>query len=108
MNGMPTNPSSGGWNERMRLIRFRRKRESLRFWTEFKLIPRWGVGLVIVLFLIAQGIAVTINLDLLHVEQRHEIFPPELAGRPLLASLALGGLGTAGAVFIGLVIFVSG
>jgi hypothetical protein len=109
MNGMTPNApaGSGGWNERLRLIRFRRKRENLRFWTEFKLIPRWVVGLVIVLFLIAQGIAATINLDLLHVEQGHEIFPPELAGRPLLASLALGGLVTVAAVFIALIIFMT-
>ena len=36
--------ASNSFNERMRLIRFRRKRENLRFWDEFKLVPRWLVA----------------------------------------------------------------
>ena len=36
---------SESWSERMRLIRFRRKREKgLRFWQEFKLVPAWLDG----------------------------------------------------------------
>jgi len=89
----------------MRLIRFRRKRERLKFWTEFKLIPGWVIGLVVVLFLIAQAIAVFVNLDLLHVQQNHEIFPPGLEGRPGLASVALAGIVTLFSFFFAVIIF---
>jgi len=50
-------------------------------------------------------VAVTINLDLLHVQPNHEMFPPELAGRPLLASLALGGIITLMSLFFAIIIF---
>ena len=110
MNGTAPNMASGGssaWNERMKLIRFRRKRENLRFWTEFKLIPKWVVGLVVVLFLIAQAIAVIVNLDVFHVQQDHQMFPPELDGRPLLASLALGGIVTLVSLVLATIIFMA-
>ena len=70
---------NSSWSERKRLIRFRRKREQgLRFWQEFKLVPRWLVGTVMVLWLIAVGIAVTVNLT----PELHDgaMFPPELQG----------------------------
>jgi hypothetical protein len=38
---------SDSWSERMRRIRFRRKRENLRFWNEFKLVPRWLIWTVV-------------------------------------------------------------
>jgi len=76
------------WNRRMRLIRFRRKRESFSFWQEFKIIPRWLVWIVFALFLVAQVAAVLINLS----GVGGEAFPPELQGHPALQSLALGGI----------------
>ena len=62
---MAENQQSMGdsWNRRMRLIRFRRKRESFSFWQEFKIIPRWVVWTVFALFLVAQAAAVLINLS---------------------------------------------
>ncbi len=48
---------TSSFNERMRLIRLRRKKENLRFRDEFRIIPRWLIVLVILLFLLAQGIA---------------------------------------------------
>jgi double zinc ribbon protein len=99
--------AGSSWNERMKLIRFRRKRESLKFWTEFKVIPTWVVALVVVLFLIAQAIAVIVNLDVFHVQQDHQIFPPELDGRPLLASLALGGIVTGVSLVLATIIFMA-
>jgi hypothetical protein len=109
MNGTPPNSiaSSGAsaWNERMRLIRFRRKRENLRFWNEFKLIPRWVKGLVIFLYLVAQGLAAVINLDVFH--QGKPMFPPELEGHPVLASLALAGIVTAVALTVASIIFMA-
>jgi len=48
---------TGTFNERMRLIRLRRKKENLRFWEEFRIIPNGVIWTVVVLFLIAQAIA---------------------------------------------------
>jgi hypothetical protein len=84
---------TSAWNERMRLIRLRRRKESLTFWGEFKIIPRWLVWTVLVLFLIAQGSALWANLDPLHLVHPNEpMFPPELSRWPPLASLALAGV----------------
>jgi len=94
---------SGSWNERMRLIRFRRKKENLRFWEEFKLVPRWLVALVILLFIVAQAIALLVNLRL----NNGEIFPPELRNDPALASLALAGIVTAISLVIAPFIFLT-
>jgi hypothetical protein len=92
------------WSERMRLIRFRRKRENLRFWQEFKLVPRWLVGTVIFLFLVAQVIALIVNLT---PEFNHgEIFPPNLGNHPLIASLALAGIVTGMSLFLASFIFL--
>jgi hypothetical protein len=88
--------ASNSFNERMRLIRFRRKRESLRFWDEFKIVPRWLVALVILLFILAQVIGYVVNTHGL----AGEIFPPELKDDPTLASLALAGIITACALVI--------
>src|SRR5258707_1800955 len=68
------------FNERMRLIRFRRKKESLRFWQEFKLVPRWLIWTVVELFLIAQ----IIGQMVLHVQlaNHQEVFGPELDNDP--------------------------
>jgi Double zinc ribbon len=90
--------ASNSFNERMRLIRFRRKRENLRFWDEFKLVPRWLVALVILLFILAQAIAFIVNTR--GLAGNGEIFPPELKNDPALASLALAGIITACALVI--------
>src|ERR1700732_2506593 len=89
---------SGSWNERKRLIRFRRKREKgLRFWQEFKLVPRWLVGTVVGLYLIAVAIAVAVTLTpALH---DGDMFPPELQGHPVAQSFALAGIVTAASLF---------
>src|SRR5260370_10294123 len=75
------------FNERMRLIRFRRKKENLRFWQEFKLVPRWLIWTVVVLFLIAQ----IIGQMVLHVQlaNHQEVFVPELDNDPVAAGAAL-------------------
>ena len=48
-------------NERMRLIRFRMKREHLRFADEIRLIPREVMWVVVALYLVAQTIAQVVN-----------------------------------------------
>jgi len=83
---------AGSFNERMRLNRVRRRKVKQRFWEEFRIIPRWLVGLVVVLFFIAQGVALLVNLTA--PERGDQIFPPELGehGHVILASLALAGI----------------
>jgi RNA polymerase subunit RPABC4/transcription elongation factor Spt4 len=95
---------SSSFHERMRLIRFRRKKEHLRFWDEFKLVPRWLVWTVVVLFLIAQALAVAINLT----GANGEIFPPELREHPGLAYLALAGIVTGVSLVIASFLFLTG
>ena len=97
---------SDSWSERKRLIRFRRKRENLRFWEEFKLVPRALIWIVVVLYLIAVGIAVTVNLNpALH---DGDMFPPELRDHPVVQSFALAGIVTAASFFLAVFIFLVG
>ena len=95
---------SDSFNERLRLIRLRRKKENLRFWQEFRIIPRWLIGLVIFLFLAAQAITLLVNLD----AARHggTMFPPELQNDPALASLALAAIITGVSLVIATLIFM--
>ncbi len=48
------------WNERMRMIRLRRKKETTRFRDEFRIIPKWLKVLCTVLYFIALSIGVTV------------------------------------------------
>jgi double zinc ribbon protein len=98
--------ASNSFNERMRLIRFRRKRENLRFWDEFKLVPRWLVAVVILLFILAQVIAYIVNSK--GLANNGEMFPPELKNDPVLASLALAGIITGIALVIAPFLFLFG
>src|SRR5712691_9953653 len=93
-------------NERMRLIRFRRKKEKLRFWQEFKLVPRWLIWMVVVLWLIAQIIGQTV----LHVKlaSHQEVFGPELDNDPGAAGAALFGIITAASLVLAIMIFIVG
>src|SRR2546423_1221789 len=97
---------SDSWSERMRLIRFRRKRENLRFWQEFKLVPRWLVWTVVVLFLIAQVIAQII----LHVQltNHQQVFGPELDSDPGAAGAALFGIVTGVSLMFAIMVFMVG
>lgn len=97
---------NNSWSERRRLIRFRRKREKgLQFWQEFKLVPRWLIGMVVVLYLIAVAIAVTVNLN----PELHdgEMFPPELRGHPVAQSFALVGIVTVASLVFAIFIFLT-
>ena len=89
---------TSSFNERMRLIRVRRKKENLRFWDEFRIIPRWLIVLVVLLFLLAQGIAVLVNLTA--PQRGDQVFPPELKDNPVLASFALAGLVSLVSIFM--------
>lgn len=98
--------ASNSFNERMRLIRFRRKREKLRFWDEFKLVPRWLMAVVVFLFILAQVIAYIVNTQ--GLTNNGEIFPPELKNNPAMASLALAGIITSVALILGASLFLFG
>ena len=94
------------WNERMRMIRLRRKKERLRFWDEFKLIPVWLRVTVGVLYAIAVAIAISVNLSYRNNPYGNDMFPPELRDHPVLASLALGGLVTLMSLMFAWLIFM--
>ncbi|HEX4542441.1 MAG TPA: zinc ribbon domain-containing protein [Candidatus Acidoferrum sp.] len=98
---------SSSFNERMRLIRLRRKKENLRFWDEFLIIPRWLMAIVAILYLIALGIAIPVNLAQRHTQYGNAMFPWELRNNPLLASLALGGIVTLMSLFFATFIFLT-
>src|SRR5260370_29791403 len=91
----------------MRLIRLRRKKENLRFWEEFRIIPRWLVVLVIFLYVVALTIATLVNLAASHNPYGNDMFPPELRGDPVLASLALAGIVTLMFLFMASLLFMS-
>src|ERR1700756_4120059 len=96
----------GSLNERMRLIRFRRKKERLRFWQEFHLVPRWLIWTTVVLFLIAQVIGqIVLHFQLANHEH---VFGPELDNDPGAAGAALVGIITAASLVCAIVIFMVG
>ncbi len=86
------------FNERLRLIRFRRKRERAKFTEELRIIPRWLVGTCAFLWLVAVGIGVSLNIH--NMRYGGDVFPPELRDQPALATFALGALITAISVLI--------
>src|SRR5260370_31529614 len=94
------------FNERMRLIRFRRKKENLRFWNEFKLVPGWLVWTVVVLFLIAQ----IIGQMVLHVQlaNHQEVFGPELDSDPGAAGARLFCIITGPSLVFAIIVFLVG
>lgn len=94
------------FSEKMRLIRFRRKRENLRFWEEFKLVPRWLIWMVVVLWLIAQ----IIGQAVLHFQlaSHQEVFGPEIDSDPGAAGAALFGIITAASLVFAIYVFLVG
>ncbi len=97
---------SDAFNERLRLIRFRRKRERSKFTNELRIIPRWLVFTCLVLTMIAMIVGVSINL--VNMGTGREVFPPELRNQPLLASLALAGLILLVAILLSATLFMFG
>src|SRR5260370_23793728 len=63
MSTSPQTPAQSigeSWNERMRMIRLRRKKEAFRFRDEFRIIPRWLKILCVVLYIVALVIGITV------------------------------------------------
>jgi RNA polymerase subunit RPABC4/transcription elongation factor Spt4 len=85
------------FNERLKLIRFRRKRERSRFRDELRIIPKWLIWTCVVLYIIALIVGISINVH--NLGTNGPIFPDDsLRGEPALSCLALVGMITLGAV----------
>jgi hypothetical protein len=97
---------SGTLSERMRMIRLRRKKERLRFWKEFGLVPRWLVWLMIFLFVLAQVIAALVNNWAF--SHNGDVFLPEFHDTPELSFVALAGMVTLVSLFFGSFVFLLG
>jgi Double zinc ribbon len=93
-------------NERVRLIRLRRRKEKLRFWDEFRIIPRWLRVLVPMLYVAALCIAIPVNLAQRFSPYGNNMFPYEFRDNPVVASLALAGVVTAISLFLAVFIFL--
>jgi ABC-type Fe3+ transport system permease subunit len=88
----PGQSVSSAWNERMRLIRLRRKKERPRFREELRIIPRWVKIFCVVLYVLAIAIGVTVvNLD---PSTRF----PEIRDNAAASTLAIIGIVTAMAI----------
>src|ERR1700747_835905 len=87
---------SEAFDERMKLIRFRRKKERFRLREEIRIVPKWLIWTCVVLWLLAIAIGTLINLSGVN----GETFPPDLAGHPVFASLALAGIITLVSIII--------
>jgi len=98
---------SDAFNERLRLIRFRRKRERTKFREELRIIPKWLVATCISLYVLALIIGISVNFY--NMKHNGEYFPaPDLANQPVLACLALAGAITAVAFFLTVWFFMLG
>jgi hypothetical protein len=93
--------------ERLRLIRFRRKREHTTFRDEFRIIPRWLVRLCLALAVLALIIGISVNIHNLH--NGGPIFPDEsYRDQPELSCLGLAGIITFASIVISCWLFMLG
>jgi hypothetical protein len=97
---------SDSFNQRLRMIRFRRKKERTRFRDELRVVPRWLIWTCVSLYILALIIGLSVNL--VHMQSGGDVFPPELAHEPVLASLALAGVITGVSFFLSLWLFMLG
>jgi hypothetical protein len=89
------------FNNKMRLIRFRMKRENLRFMDEIRLIPQGLVAVVCLLFVIAQAIFQIVNRNV-----EGGLGPPGLTDAQ--GAWAVAGIVTAASIPIACLIFLIG
>lgn len=99
---------TGTFNERMRLIRLRRKKEKLRFWGEFRLVPRGLVWTIVALFIVAQVIAFSVNRWNFYHNPGDTFGFPDLRDMPELSYLALAGTVTGVALVVAFFVFLTG
>jgi hypothetical protein len=85
------------FSEKMRRIRFRRTRETTRFRDEFRIVPRWLMVTLIVLFVAAQLGFLIANLGFHAMSSpQGELFP--FPNNALLSALSIAGMVTAAAI----------
>jgi RNA polymerase subunit RPABC4/transcription elongation factor Spt4 len=98
---------SDAFNERLRLIRFRRKRERTRFRDELRIIPKWLLWLCIFLWIVAIIIGTSVNVHLASTGQSP--FPGDGSISDLGESCAaLAGVITAVALVFSAMLFMLG
>src|SRR5215471_7349497 len=101
---LPTQtPGARSWNERKRLIRFRRRTEHLRFSEEIKLIPKSLVYLMLALLVLGEGIA--LRLCALNIP---EMWEPVVEFGPNTGLAAVAGIGLAIWMVIAAIVFLVG
>jgi RNA polymerase subunit RPABC4/transcription elongation factor Spt4 len=96
------------FNERLRLIRFRRKRERSTFREELRIIPKWIVWTCIVLY--ALGLIIGLGVNLHNFQSGGPVFPGDesLRNSAFLSCLALFGVITGLAFTLSLILFMLG
>jgi hypothetical protein len=98
---------SDAWNQRLRMIRFRRKRERSTFREELRILPKWLVWTCVGLYILALIIGIGVNLHNMHTSD--PIFPDDsLRGDPVLSCLGLAGVITLMATFFSVFILTLG
>lgn len=98
---------SDALNERLRLIRFRRKRERSTFRQELRIIPKWLVWLCLVLYVAALIIGLAVNVHLIQTGGAY--FPGDGSiPNPGESCAALAGVITLGAVMLSAILFMLG
>jgi len=98
---------TSSFNERIRLIRLRRKKENLRFWDEFRIIPKWLVILVGILYVVAMTIAISVNHWNLRHNEANATIAPELVDFPVLEALVMAAAVTAISLCMATLIFLT-
>jgi hypothetical protein len=91
------------WNERMRLIRIRRRREKFSFWQEFKIVPGWLMAIMLALYVIALTIVQVVNAT-----TPGGIGPWDIRDDRILIPFALAGIVTAAAIPVSIFVFLIG
>jgi len=98
---------SDAWNQKLRMIRFRRKRERSTFREEWKLVPKWLVWTCAVLTLAAVLIGLAVNLH--NFKTGGPIFPDEsLRNDPGASCAGLFGLTLLCGMFMSALFFTVG
>ncbi|HUL33839.1 MAG TPA: zinc ribbon domain-containing protein [Candidatus Eisenbacteria bacterium] len=82
---------SDAWNEKLRMIRFRRKRERSTFREELRILPNWLVWTCVALSLLALLIGLGVNIH--NLGTGGPTFPDDsLRNEPALSCLGLAGV----------------
>ena len=106
--GVREETMTDAFNERLRLIRFRRKRERSRFRDELRIIPKWLVVACVALYFVALCVGMIINVH--GFITGGPVFPGDdgLRSEPLLSCLALAGVITGVAAVFSCLLFMLG